>query len=105
MIGITVFQGGDGGRVYSIEIFVKYPGVKIEYERTTYTSTWDVTPNGLLGSRQGPRAKPGQTGPPLGTQPSTYAHSSTAVISEAKGRTIYQHRHYKPTLLALLRCL
>jgi hypothetical protein len=38
-------------------------------------------------------------------QLSTYTHSRTAVTSAAKGRTIYQHRHYKPTLLALLRYL
>ena len=44
------------------------------------------------------RAKPGR-------QPSTYTHSSTAVTSVAEGRAVYQHRHYKPALLALLRHL
>jgi hypothetical protein len=38
-------------------------------------------------------------------QLSTYTHSSTAVTSAAEGSTVYQHRHYKPTLLVLLRYL
>jgi hypothetical protein len=34
-----------------------------------------------------------------------YTHSSTAVTSAAEGSTAHQHRHYKPTRLALIRCL